>query len=97
MRDIGFASSATACSVLAPVRVLAPPNPECHPLRGFDIQWSKLLPSSSKKALQKAGLFYWLGLCNLFQTYEGLDDGKDKQAEIQAVRNLLAYNETQGL
>lgn len=31
----------------------------------------------------------WLGLCNLFQTFEDLDSVKDKQADTQAVRQLL--------
>ena len=34
-------------------------------------------------------VFPWLGLKNLFQTFEELDSVKDKQADIQAVRELL--------
>lgn len=35
----------------------------------------------------------WLGLYNLFQTFEGLDDVKDVPAEIQAVREVLESDE----
>jgi hypothetical protein len=36
----------------------------------------------------------WLGLYNLFQTFEDLESVKDKQSDIQAVRQLL--DETDG-
>jgi len=31
----------------------------------------------------------WLGIVNLFQTFEDLDKVKDKQVDIQAIRELL--------
>jgi hypothetical protein len=31
----------------------------------------------------------WLGLYNLFQTFDDLESVKDKQSDIQAVRQLL--------
>jgi hypothetical protein len=33
--------------------------------------------------------FYWLGIVNLFQTFEDLESVKDKQADIQAVRQVI--------
>jgi len=34
-------------------------------------------------------IFIWLGIVNLFQTFEDLESVKDKQADIQAVRQVL--------
>ena len=31
----------------------------------------------------------WLGIVNLFQTFKDLESVKDKQADIQAVRQVL--------
>ena len=36
----------------------------------------------------------WLGMVNLFQTFEDLESVKDKEADIQAVRQVL-YEETE--
>ena len=38
-------------------------------------------------------LYSWLGLYDLSQTFEGLDDVKDIRADVQAVGELL--NETE--
>jgi hypothetical protein len=35
----------------------------------------------------------WLGIVNLFQTFDDLESVKDKQADIQAVRQLLDEDE----
>lgn len=35
----------------------------------------------------------WLGIVNLFQAFEDLESVKDKEADIQAVRQVL-YEET---
>lgn len=42
-----------------------------------------------KQARQKVYLISWLGIVNLFQTFEDLESVKDKQADTQAVRQLL--------
>ena len=36
----------------------------------------------------------WLGLVNLFQTFEDLESVKDNQADTQAVRQLVDEDET---
>lgn len=37
----------------------------------------------------------WLGIVNLFQTFEDLDSVKDKQAETEAVRQVLDEDEAE--
>ena len=47
----------------------------------------------SKQKGPRRSLLYsayaWLGIVNLFQTFEDLESVKDKQADIQAVRQVL--------
>ena len=45
----------------------------------------------NKNANNKVDILYnfWLGLVDIFQTFEGLESVKDKQADIKAVRKLL--------
>jgi hypothetical protein len=47
--------------------------------------------SQNKNANNKVDISYnfWLGIVNLFQTFEYLGSAKDKQADIQAVHQLL--------
>lgn len=47
----------------------------------------------SKKALESALIAIWLGKWLLFQTFEELDNAKDKQSEVLQVRQLLDENQ----
>ncbi len=38
-------------------------------------------------------LLNWLGIKNLFQTFEDLESVKDKKADIKAVRQVIDENE----
>jgi hypothetical protein len=38
--------------------------------------------------------YAWLGLCNLFQIFEELESVKDKEADIQVVREVLDEEST---
>jgi hypothetical protein len=49
--------------------------------------------SNHEKSRVHARLFSWLGLKNLFQTFEDLDSVKDKQVDTQAIRQLLDEDE----
>jgi hypothetical protein len=47
---------------------------------------------------RKIAAFYlcyqiWLGIVNLFQTFEDLESVKDKQADIEAARQMLDESE----
>lgn len=53
-----------------------------------------MLTDYATRAMLKTKLFVsvinpWLGIVNLFQTFEDLESVKDKQADIQAVREVL--------
>jgi len=37
----------------------------------------------------------WLGIVNLFQTFVDLESVRDKQADIEAVRQVLDEDETE--
>lgn len=41
------------------------------------------------------GLFTWLGLSDLFQTFEDLESVVDKEAEIASIRELLGKDDAQ--
>jgi hypothetical protein len=47
--------------------------------------------NENKNANNKVDILYnfWLGLVDIFQTFEDLESVKDKQADIKAVRKLL--------
>jgi hypothetical protein len=36
--------------------------------------------------------FYWLGIADIFQTFEGLDSINDKQADIQVICQVFDKN-----
>ena len=39
--------------------------------------------------------FFWLGLSDLFQTFEDLESVVDKEAEIASIRELLGKDDAQ--
>lgn len=41
------------------------------------------------------GVFSWLGLSDLFQTFEDLESVVDKEAEIASIRELLGKDDAQ--
>lgn len=43
---------------------------------------------------QASSVTFGWGFATLFQTFEGLDDVKDMQAEVRAAREALDYEET---
>jgi len=57
--------------------------------------WLSYLPygKATKNITPFEGLYYrtisWLSIVNLFQTFEDLESVKDKQADIQAVRQVI--------
>jgi hypothetical protein len=57
--------------------------------------WSSYLPSgkTAKNITPFEGLYYgiipWLGIVNLFQTFDDLESVKDKEADVQAVRQVI--------
>jgi hypothetical protein len=75
----------------SPSRQFTAPSDNAHkpkdPKTGDEI-WT----CRSKKTTVQSVVFSiisWLGLSYLFQTLEGLDSIKDKQTEIEIIRNLL--------
>jgi hypothetical protein len=50
-------------------------------------------PIQHIKHWQKLVLFIWLGIVNLFQTFEDLEGAKDKQTGKQTVRRLVDESE----
>lgn len=48
---------------------------------------------NSPKGLQNEICTIWLGLVNLFQTFEDLEFVKGKQAVVQEIRQLVDENE----
>jgi hypothetical protein len=48
-----------------------------------------------KKHLQTQILLLWLGLSDLFQTFEDLESVVDKEAEIASIRELLGKDDAQ--
>lgn len=54
-----------------------------------------VLKKSTSQAVDSQ-IIAWLGIVNMFQTFEDLESVKDKQADIKAVRQLLDEDKTNG-
>lgn len=49
----------------------------------------------NENTVQPHGVFIWLGLSDLFQTFEDLESVVDKEAEIASIRELLGKDDAQ--